>query len=419
MSEEKRLDPTPAVMNTGETFRAPFPKKWAMTAAFICMTLGLVSCLRPPNLWSITHYLFDYRLGFIKRGLLGELLGLFFGPVFSYWTLAGISFVIFALWLGLFMEFTRRGARCEPRVWLLVALFFISPGFAFLVHSIGYFDHLGLVVLMVCLLLPIRAWAFALRLALCVSMLFVHEGFFFLGFPIAFFDVLLRWPARKRGYGVFLVFWLAVMMILTVWLAGLHLPAKQQAIFNAYLMEKVEDFKIHPNSPRVIFRDGEKNVEATDVYRETTRYRVSFVLGLLFLLPMSVLGAGCSLRLLRRAEPPGLRRKLLMAAMLYASFSPMGMHVWAWDLWRFDCWTITASLLTFIVVVTRSGMTFEALGCPVRVAWTLVAVAVFFSYSDAPLFDGEVRHRPPYNDYMGKFERLIDKDEPFWKIPNP
>ena len=90
----------------------------------------------------MTHFLFDYEHGFIKRAMFGSFLGLF-ADSFSYYTLATIAYVLFATSVVLLFTITALSARAVPLIWFVLASFCVSQGFIYFAHTVGYFDHVS------------------------------------------------------------------------------------------------------------------------------------------------------------------------------------------------------------------------------------------------------------------------------------
>src|SRR5688572_26778481 len=66
---------------------------------------GVLRGIRTPNLWSATHFLFNYDFGFVRRGLAGALISLASLPYlytyqfFFYSSLAVLGGNVLLLWV--------------------------------------------------------------------------------------------------------------------------------------------------------------------------------------------------------------------------------------------------------------------------------------------------------------------------------
>ena len=140
------------------------PAPWVLPAMVACtLAIGTLGGMRWPGMWAATHYMFDYSQGFAKRGLIGELLSAVTGQHVVYQTIAYVSILVFLAWLSLLLFVIRSAARSNASVWWISAAFFLSPGFAFMVHEMGYADHFGMLTALLCLLLPANLAGLILR----------------------------------------------------------------------------------------------------------------------------------------------------------------------------------------------------------------------------------------------------------------
>jgi len=131
----------------------------------IALVFGVLSGIRWPGIWAITHLLFDYSEGFVKRSLVGEALSLTLGNSISYGTLAAISYAVFATWLAMLFFRLKSSAQTDSAVWLIALTFLASPGFVFLAHTVGYLEHVGLIFVFLCLQMPVNVIGWFARVA--------------------------------------------------------------------------------------------------------------------------------------------------------------------------------------------------------------------------------------------------------------
>jgi hypothetical protein len=175
--------------------------KWRVPAAlFLVVGLAALRSERRVGPFHLTHWTFTYEHGFIKRGLVGEIVGRIVGPP-STALLAGLSFaftvVVAALLFRLFLEPARREARFGTWLFALIAGTH-SGTISNLVLDAGRFDQIGLLILLGCLAVirrgtPTMRWV--LVPAACVVGLLVHEAFLFLSLPL----ILATWHYEDAG----------------------------------------------------------------------------------------------------------------------------------------------------------------------------------------------------------------------------
>jgi hypothetical protein len=138
--------------------------------------------------WKLTHWLFSYELGFVKRGLVGTLLqaGMPAGVVtveavvvVSLIIVAVFLFALGALALPLFAEEGRQRSALVA----LAAL--LAPGIGYLLSDLGRFDVLNLGLCLLAILVARRMGRFPAALFLPVSclLMLIHEAALVLSFP--------------------------------------------------------------------------------------------------------------------------------------------------------------------------------------------------------------------------------------------
>src|SRR5262245_27258464 len=121
-----------------------------------------------PNRWSVTHYLFTYETGFIKRGLWGETLRVLLGSwTAQYFCLAAIGLLVFAAMVVLLVILSRRLSDDPDRVPVLL-VFLTSPALTFAAHMVGYLEQIVYLLLLI-VLIPRRRWTVQVATAIVVA----------------------------------------------------------------------------------------------------------------------------------------------------------------------------------------------------------------------------------------------------------
>lgn len=150
-------------------------------------TVTILRAFRTPNDFAEAHWLLDYRFGFVKRGLIGEILSLVTGALSIPITEQLIATLAIAALLTFCIVITVVSFRLVHRsAWstgsVLVALAFLSSPFAVLsAHFIGYYDNITILLGIgaIALLLMGRPWLGAWVL---VPSFLVHENTLVLAF---------------------------------------------------------------------------------------------------------------------------------------------------------------------------------------------------------------------------------------------
>ncbi len=140
------------------------------------------------------HLLVDYHFGFIKRGLIGELLSLVMNrvPLWMVFALGGVNIAVtLALYLKLFQKTFGFSERTLP---LFVFIFGSPMFFKNFVKCIGYFDIYGCVLAIVMLLIPAGSLAFVvLAVAGSIVLILIHHIHMLLYIPTIAAIVIVRY----------------------------------------------------------------------------------------------------------------------------------------------------------------------------------------------------------------------------------
>jgi len=157
------------------------------------LIFSAAKAIRFPNSWSKAHWMLDYRFGFIKRGLAGEIFGLFFQK--NEFNIVLISSVVLAflyiLLVVIAVKETYRNTQDIIRKTVFYLIFFLSQYMVFSAHLIGYLDHIIFLLTILAVQLITHKKILMASLLMAISI-FVHEISFFLMFPICFFAVIVN-----------------------------------------------------------------------------------------------------------------------------------------------------------------------------------------------------------------------------------
>lgn len=157
------------------------------------LIFSAAKAIRFPNSWSKAHWMLDYRFGFIKRGLAGEIFGHFFQK--NEFNIVLISSVVLALLYILLVVIavkeTYGNTQDIIRKTVFYLIFFLSQYMVFSAHLIGYLDHIIFLLTILAVQLITHKKILMASLLMAISI-FVHEISFFLMFPICFFAVIVN-----------------------------------------------------------------------------------------------------------------------------------------------------------------------------------------------------------------------------------
>lgn len=388
--------------------------------------LAWLKGFRFPNLWSATHFAFNYSQGFVRRGLVGEVARQLWGDdVYRYETFVVFAFVVFFFTVVGFAWAIRRALVNDPRdlgLKVAVLVFASSPGLVFFIHSIGYNDYFGILLVLIVLFLASRSRStFALFywvVLISIVSALIHEGLAVMFGPILVLamvcHVLRRAEAApmSRGLTVALVAHTVAATLILLSLStlvssiGVEDLDRVQAL-REYVTQHA-DFPIRPKAFDALQRSSEQNLTRLMPWYWSVKSHVdvaipswqAFFPGFLWMLAYGVLAV-------RRARVPSSSRWILAVLFVLASLAPLAFNFVGWDWGR---WNGLALLACFSSIMTLKSYfpTRAEDTTPVHVLSTgIIAVAIGLA-STTPLFDGFQVEFFPFQAHQDTLERLIE-----------
>lgn len=165
------------------------------------LLFSVVKTARFPNKWSESHWMMDYRFGFIRRGLGGEIFGWFFQKdEFSIFVLSvGVLLLLYAAVISIAVRETLKRGKSIYTV-LFFLIFLLSQYIIFSAHLIGYLEHI-VFLLTLPVIYFIKRKKFFLASWVAVFSIFIHEITFFLMLPVGIFALLVfESPAQAFSF---------------------------------------------------------------------------------------------------------------------------------------------------------------------------------------------------------------------------
>jgi len=344
-----------------------FPFNGKIIALFSALGLILFSIVHyttAPNTYSATHLLFDYRFGFIRRALVGEIISWFVAPQVSYAFISYFSYAIFTLEsLILFALFYRTIDKAGTAK-LLLAFYFGSFAFAYYAaFLIGYLDHVLIILVMILGFLPVkRPLDLFLFVTVCAAGMCIHEIFFVLVMPI----LMARWviaycnsqkvEIRKIEYTT-LITSMAVLLLLYYALCqttnSIVDTANLEAIKNHAISKA--DFLTDPSAFDIFKRSAQGNGHIVRDYvlqnKEETIHTARKV-GSRFLAFMFIF-SGLSAFIFSTGFP---NKKCILGAgaLLFLPATPLIASLMGWDFLRWGAHTNTLAFLMLLMVIRSS-----------------------------------------------------------------
>lgn len=156
--------------------------------------------IRIPNQWAQSHWLVDYRFGFIKRGLAGELFG--FLSVKNTFSITVLSILILAVLYFLIVKIalktTLNNSGSYYRI-LFFVIFLLSQYIVFSAHLIGYLDHIIFLLTILAVYLTIRN-KILLASLVAVFSIFIHEISVVLLLPVCCFAIIANQIPERQFF---------------------------------------------------------------------------------------------------------------------------------------------------------------------------------------------------------------------------
>ncbi|CCD87327.1 conserved membrane protein of unknown function [Bradyrhizobium sp. ORS 285] len=224
-----------------------YSRHWrAMLAVNAAVMLGvfLHKLALPPYIPYI-HLLVDYHFGFIKRALIGAVVGLFTAKV-PVWLVFALAGGVWLITFGLFVQLFRRTFGLgQPQL----PLFIFTAGSPFVfknfLFTLGHFDIYGCLGAIVLLLVPARSLAYVLLAALIsAALVLIHHIHLLMYVPTVAAIVVLRYylirPIMRLdiAVGAIALLGLGALFFAAQFLGTMPLP---EADFVSYLKTRMVD----------------------------------------------------------------------------------------------------------------------------------------------------------------------------------
>jgi len=191
------------------------------------------------------HLLVDYHFGFIKRALIGAVVGLFSDKV-PVWLAFALGGLVWLATFGLYIVLFRRTFGFDERQ---LPLFMFTAGSPFFfknfMHTLGHFDIYGCLFAICLLLVPARSVLYVALAALGgVILVLIHHIHALMYLPTIAVIVTLRQylvagaNRRNIAIGIVATLLLAGLFVATQFWGTMPLP---EADFVAYLQSRMTD----------------------------------------------------------------------------------------------------------------------------------------------------------------------------------
>lgn len=400
-------------MNKPEVHPGFENKNWFIVITAILL-ITMLKGIRFPNMWSYSHFLFNYDHGFVKRGLIGAIMGLFNSPfLISYEFFFLFSIIIFIINIVLLCLLIRDMTDSQNNISGLSAMVFASSlAIVFLSHTVGYFDHLGLMIALITFRMNGFYKKFRFLLITLPFVLLIHEAILIIFYPVIFISLLLSIEKEERKKKL-ITLWVfsAVLVIFVGIISNSQLTMPEAKDMYTRLQAKIA-YPLRQDAFLVLTRDSKANFEIMKSIWHSPETSGQFTTSLIVTAPSFLVLIYLVILILRKAK---VNFNLIMFSAA-AALSPMLMHLAGWDMHRWNTLVITTSFLMFYVVFTKNkNESFTASGYLISI---LVLVIFLNGISVIDLFDGYYVKQFPFSDLWHYITNFLNGTAEFPTVPS-
>ncbi len=383
---------------------------WLFVTIFI-LFISISRTIRFPNIWSYSHFLFNYENGFTKRALLGAFFNCFGIPFFrTYAFFFVFSYAIYIFNIYLLISLLRKIIRSNQAMHIFASIVFVSSlGIVFLTHTIGYFDHIGLLITLICLHIEgFNKRIIFLFIAMPIALL-IHEAILIMFFPVMFMSLILSMNNKKQAIAL-AVFTLMTMIIAFVVSNATLDPDTAERMYQMYDSENIHTLR------RGAFNVLKRNVGSNvDIIRTVWTNPVIFaklILSLAVTAPSFVFIIYVLMQILHQNK----KGKFTILLSILAALSPIVLHCFGWDTYRWNTMVIITTFLMFYLVFSScKDNTIKK--SPSKILPIFIIIVFINGASNLTLFDEYKMRNLPFLGEMDYFHKIKAGDRPFFKVP--
>lgn len=320
---------------------------WLWLVAFVAvLVLSMAKTLRLPIGYPASLMALNYEQGFIRRGLVGTVLFRGEGPITELW-IAGVALVILALLMVAFTAVTWPILRAHPPLRLLAVLFASSLCIVYAASTMGYFDHLLLLIAA----LAVAVRGVAGRAVLLVAggglAILIHEAALLVTVPVLMLALWLALDRQGRtATAPVLLAGLALagMTVAVVRLGGLEDAAVVEL---RQALQARADFPLTGLAFDILSADPVEHARAITGSVNLVAHLDSLVIALPALAPI----LGVALILARRMATG----RMLLPAVAFAGLAPCLLRLAGSDIHRWDALAIGTSFLALALLLRETS----------------------------------------------------------------
>jgi hypothetical protein len=319
------------------------------------LTINVMRAIRLPTDWTYTQFLFNYSVGFCKRGLIGELIRqLNLSLLYTYDFFVTISTTLFLLNLFLIGRIGLQLIKQEEKPLIFCAILYASSlAVCMLANTIGYAEQIGLFITLIAVQIKNFRTKFLFITIGCSFLVFVHEATIIIFFPILFISLLLDKNLEGRRYAlVFLLMYSIVLLLLTFFVSNSTLNSNELNNLSHFLsMKMTSNISPQPQALEILNHSISDNLTTMETIWHFERWQFALIASFLVTIPTALLLLYvCNNLLISNGIKRGLRILSLMAV-----FSPLILHFLAWDFNRWNTVLITNSFILLYISQKRQN----------------------------------------------------------------
>jgi len=328
---------------------------------FYALVFSILKTIRLPNDWSEAHWMLDYRFGFIKRGLAGELFG-WLSEKNEFTILVLSAGILFLLYFLIFMIAVKETDTRKNSFYsiLFFLIFFLSQYIVFSAHLIGYLDHVVFLMTVLSVFLIKKRNIFLASVVAAVSI-FIHEISFFLLLPVSCFALILtecrQFPV-KSFFSLNLLKKLALLLslpVLTTFAVSMYQEMNGADYFNTvfnylnhipFIAHKAADSvsSAYTKSFSYYFKEQSGHfIQRLFISKATVFYGIPMIFSLWMIFK--------EFRLQKNLP--------IFALLIIISFVPLLLHAVAYDTYRIWSFPFMIMFLSFWILSSKSTETPE------------------------------------------------------------
>jgi hypothetical protein len=374
--------------------------------------------MRLPYIWAATQAQIDYRHGYIRRGLFGEVCGWFHIPIWRYGVFSVVAFVLLAALFWILVRSMQRSGLDAAGLGAFTALLASSFCITMLTNLVGYYDIvMALLVLAVMQFRNPRAQLVAALIAGIVGVL-VHELYAIAYLPVSLAGLacaLAEEERRKKWLwagvaAAAIIPWVIVLLPL-----GHAQMAPQEIARLAGEIHTRVNFSSHDEVISAIFGDSSKESIGrmlNDMRAGTFWVEEGF--GFLAFLPATLFFLALAWRIASK------RQRALRWYFVLCTFAPLLLNLVAYDRYRWLAMMELNAVLCAITVCWSKTRLHDTTAQPIfGIAWRRAAIFLIAINlaTDIGLFQGSARNFP-FQSYWTSFQETMHSHKPLFAPPN-